>query len=196
MIFWKGERSLSNRGATSPPPVRSVIGAMDTDTYQDLVIRHKNLVHGYACRMLGNREDARDAAQEVLIRLWENRDKVVAGSCKAWLLRTTYRLCVDRTRRKKVRAEVFGDTVLDPLPDQTPDPEKMSTTGELGRAIEAALCRLRKEDRTVVLLREVHHTSYEEIARILRQPLGTVKARLHRARIRLRRELMEAGVTP
>jgi RNA polymerase sigma-70 factor (ECF subfamily) len=169
---------------------------MDTDTYQDLVVRHKNLVHGYAYRMLGNQEDARDVAQEVLIRLWENRDKVIPDSSKAWLLRTTYRLCVDRTRRKKVRSEVFGDTVLDPVADVTPGPEKLSTAGELGRAIEAALGRLRKEDRTVVLLREVHQTSYEEIARILSQPLGTVKARLHRARIRLRRELVEAGVTP
>ena len=169
---------------------------MDTDTYQDLVVRHKNLVHGYAYRMLGNREDARDVAQEVLIRLWDNREKVIPDSSKAWLLRTTYRLCIDRTRRKKVRSEVFGDTVLDPVADVTPGPEKLSTAGELGRAIEAALGRLRKEDRTVVLLREVHQTSYEEIARILSQPLGTVKARLHRARIRLRRELTEAGVTP
>ncbi len=196
MVFWKGDRSLSNPGATSLQPERSVTGAMDTDTYQDLVVRHKNLVHGYAYRMLGNREDARDVAQEVLIRLWENREKVIPDSGKAWLLRTTYRLCVDRTRRKKVRSEVFGDAVLDPVADVTPNPEKQSAAGELGRAIEAALGQLRKEDRTVVLLREVHHTSYEEIARILSQPLGTVKARLHRARIRLRRELVEAGVTP
>ncbi len=169
---------------------------MNTEIYQDLVVRHKNLVHGYAYRMVGNLEEARDIAQEVLIRLWENREKVVPEAARAWLLRTTYRLCIDRIRRRKVRAEIQGEAVTEPIRDGSPGPEKLSASGELGRAIEQALGRLRKEDRTVVLLREVHQTSYEEIARILKQPLGTVKARLHRARNRLRRELVEAGVTP
>jgi len=196
VVFCECCRSLSNRNATFRPLWRFGTEAMNTDTYQDLVVQHKNMVHGYAYRMVGNLEDARDIAQEVLIRLWENRQKVVPGAARAWLLRTTYRLCIDRIRRGKVRAEVHGDAFLDPVPDRAPGPEKLSAAGELGRAIEAALGRLRKEDRTVVLLREVHHTSYEEIARILKQPLGPVKARLHRARTRLRRELVEAGVTP
>lgn len=72
---------------------------MDGDTYRQAVLTHKNRVFGYAVRLLGDRDDARDVAQEALMRLWEHREKVPElAAARAWLLKTAHRLCVDRAR--------------------------------------------------------------------------------------------------
>jgi RNA polymerase sigma-70 factor (ECF subfamily) len=112
------------------------------------------------------------------------------------LLKTTYRMCIDRIRRRKVRQEVHGENLFEPVPAAAPGPERLTSAGETGRAIAGALGRLSEADRSVVLLREVQGMAYEEIAKTLEMPLGTVKAKLHRARDRLRRDLIEAGVKP
>ena len=168
---------------------------MDAETYRDLVVRHKDRVNSYASWVLGDREEGVEVAQEALIRLWTHRKQVRPEAAKAWLLKTTYRLCIDRTRRRRVRGEVGGD-VLDPMPDDGPGPDRVTWSGELGRLLEDALARLSPVDRAAVLLREVQGMSYDEISDALGLPLGTVKAKLHRSRERLRRELVGAGVSP
>ncbi len=169
---------------------------MEAAAFREVVLRHKDRVHAYAVWMLGNAEEARDVAQEVLVRLWQNTAKVEIDLALPWLLRTTYRLCIDKTRRRKVRSEVSGDGVLDPVPAGDPGPDRRAVSDEVGRAIAAALDRLHEVDRAVVVMREVQGMSYEEIAGALGLPLGTVKAKLHRARDRMRRDLVGAGVTP
>ena len=169
---------------------------MDAELYRQLVLQHKDRVHGYATWMLGDVEEARDVAQEALIRMWQHRDTVRSGAALGWLLKTTYRMCIDRTRRRKVRGEVHGDGVIDPMPDRGPSPERLAASDEVGRSIARALAGLGEVDRAAVLLREVQGMRYEEIAEALDLPLGTVKAKLHRTRERLRRELVAAGVTP
>jgi RNA polymerase sigma-70 factor (ECF subfamily) len=169
---------------------------MDADRYRSLVLEHKDRVHSYAAWMLGDLEEARDVTQEALVRLWKNRAKVIPETSRAWLLRTTYRLCIDRMRRRKVRGEVGGEGILDPVPDTAAGPERLAGSSMLGRAISDALGKLGEADRTVVLLREVQGMAYDEISRVTNMPLGTIKAKLHRARDRLRRELTAAGVRP
>lgn len=169
---------------------------MDADVYRSLVLEHKDRVHSYAAWMLKDLEEARDVTQEALIRLWKNRSKVIPETSRAWLLRTTYRLCIDRMRRKKVRREVAGENILDPVPDLAAGPERLTDSSMLGRAISEALGRLGEADRTIVLLREVQGMAYDEIARTMNMPMGTIKAKLHRARERLRRDLAASGVTP
>lgn len=80
--------------------VRSMLGDwMDGDTYRLAVRAHKNRVFSYAARLLADRDDARDVAQEALVRLWEHREKVPeVATARAWLLKTAHRLCVDRVR--------------------------------------------------------------------------------------------------
>ena len=73
---------------------------------------------------------------------------------------------------------------------------RRAESSELGRALERALGALPAKDRAVIVLREVEGLAYEEIAEILGVPLGTLKARLHRARESLRARLVRAGVTP
>ena len=80
--------------------------------------------------------------------------------------------------------------------DSAPGPERLAASDQLGREIEQALGGLSVQDRMVLLLREVQRRPYSEIAELLELPMGTLKARLHRAREQLRKKLIRAGVTP
>jgi RNA polymerase sigma-70 factor (ECF subfamily) len=168
---------------------------MDAETYRELVVRHKNRVNSYASWVLGDREEAVDVTQEALIRLWKHRKRVRPEAAKSWLMKTTYRLCIDRIRRRRVRGEIGGEG-QEPPPDERPGPERLTWSGEVGRLLEGALARLSPVDRSVVLLREVQGMTYDEISVALGLPLGTVKAKLHRSRERLRQDLVGAGVRP
>ena len=164
--------------------------------FRSAVLEHKDRVHAYAVGILRHREDARDVAQEALVRLWQHRDEVHDGAARTWLFRTAHHLCIDRLRRSAVRAESGLEPVEPLLPDSTPGPEREAASEQLGRHLDAALSRLSERDRAIVLMREVQGMSYEEIAEVLEMPLGTLKAALHRAREKLRESLLTAGVTP
>jgi len=169
---------------------------MDRDEFREAVLQHKDRVHSYASWMLRDGEEARDVAQEALVRLWQNSGKVHNGSARAWLLRTARNLCIDRIRRRKTRPEVDEGQILALPGDPGPGPERLAASTELGRTLDRALEKIRPRDRALVLMREVEGLTYDEIAQAMGLPLGTLKAALHRAREKLRRELTGAGVTP
>ncbi len=169
---------------------------MTDDGFERVVHEHKDRVHGYAFWMLRDRDEARDVSQEVLVRLWQHRERVPGEAIRAWLLRTTHHLCVDRLRRRAVRSGPSLEDLAPTLHDGTPGPDRSAASEELGRRIGEALQALSPRDRAIVLMREVQGMAYEEIAQVLDLPLGTLKASLHRARERLRRDLMQAGMTP
>jgi len=169
---------------------------METEIYEQTARLHKNTVYAYASHMLRDSEEARDVAQEALVRLWQHRGTVETDSARQWLMRTTYNLCIDRIRHRKVRAEVEGETIIPMKADNHPGPLQLAQSGELGKQIEEAMEALSPQDRTVLLMREVQGLPYDEIAGALDLPLGTLKARLHRARERLRSRLVRAGVSP
>ena len=169
---------------------------MGGDEYEQVVRSHKDRVHSYAAWMLHDVDSARDITQEVLVRLWVHRDKVKPATAAAWLMRTTHNLCIDRTRRRRVRPQTDPE-ILDTMEDAgLPGPERRAHSGELALAIGKALASLPARDRSAVLMREVQGMSYNDIAKVLEVPLGTLKAVLHRARDRLRTELVSAGVKP
>ena len=139
----------------------------------------------------------KDAAQEALIRLWEHRASVSVDGARPWLMRTTHNLCIDQIRRGRVRSEIGdGDEIVEARPDAAPGPQRLAESGDLRRLIDRALEALSPDDRAVIVMREVQALPYDEIAAALEVPLGTLKARLHRARERLRTRLFRAGVTP
>jgi RNA polymerase sigma-70 factor (ECF subfamily) len=146
-------------------------------------------------RLVRNATEAQDLAQEALLRLWRERHAVGEDLARPWLLRTTHNLCIDRLRRGRHEAHLdTDDDVAADVPSTGPDPLQQAASSELWRLIEVALGRLSAEDRAVLMLREVEDLSYEEIAATLAIPLGTLKARLHRARERLRGRLLRAGI--
>lgn len=169
---------------------------MSDDGFERAVTEHKDRVHGYAFFMLRDRDDARDASQEALVRLWQHREQVPEEAARAWLLRTTHHLCVDQLRRRSVRAGVPVEDESVTLKDEAPGPHRSAAAREMGRCIGDALLSLSPRDRAIVIMREVQGMAYDEIAHVLELPLGTLKATLHRARERLRQQLAQAGMVP
>jgi RNA polymerase sigma-70 factor, ECF subfamily len=169
---------------------------MTDEAYRKAVVEHKDRVHSCASWMLRDRDQARDVAQEALLRLWRERLRVEAEAAKNWLLRTVHNLCIDRLRAKAARPDVPAETVEPLLHDPAPGPERAAVSEQVGRELERALGTLTPRDRAMVLMREVQGMAYEEIARALDLPLGTLKAALHRSREKLRIQLSNAGVRP
>jgi RNA polymerase sigma-70 factor (ECF subfamily) len=169
---------------------------MTTSEFQEAVLEHKDRVHSYARRILRDVEDAKDVAQECLVRLWRDRDRVEQARCKSWLLRSAHNLCIDRLRQRSSRPETVVDDGSNDPADLQPDPERVTFSVELAGRLEQVLLELDHRDRAIVLLREVEGLSYEEIAELLGLKLGTLKATLHRAREKLRYALVRAEVTP
>jgi RNA polymerase sigma-70 factor (ECF subfamily) len=170
---------------------------MKNEAFEQAVTMHKDRVHSYAAMMLRDATEAQDVAQEAMVRLWQNRGQVVPEAARPWLMRTTHNLCIDRLRKRKVRGEIDdAETVMERKADANPGPRQLAESGQLGELIEKALGSLAAMDRAVLVMREVQGLPYDEIAKTLDLPLGTLKARLHRARERLRGKLSRIGVTP
>ncbi len=170
---------------------------MTTTEFQAAVLEHKDRVHGYARNILRDPEDAKDVAQECLVRLWRHRDRVEPGAaCRSWLLRAAHNLCIDRLRRRSSRPELARDDDAEDPADGRPGPDRLASSSQLAARLERALLDLDHRDRAIVLLREVEGLGYEEIAETLGLKMGTLKATLHRAREKLRHALVRAEVTP
>ncbi len=169
---------------------------MNGKAFEGVVREQKDRAYAYATRMLRGSAEAQDVAQEALVRLWQHRSQVEQETAGFWLRRTVHNLCIDRIRRRKTRQEV--DTELNEAitADGRSGPARLAESAELGDLIETALGKLHPRDRAVLILREIEGLPYGEIAGILDVPLGTLKARLHRAREQLRTRLVRAGVAP
>ena len=169
---------------------------MERDAYERVVMDQKDRVYSYASMILRNPAEAQDVTQEALIRLWQHHESVDRPRAHLWLKRTAHNLCIDRIRRRKTRPESSDDDAVTAGVDHGPDPLRLAESNQFGGLLGQALETLPERDRAVILLREVQGLPYNEIAEILGVPLGTLKARLHRARDLLRTKLVRAGVTP
>jgi RNA polymerase sigma-70 factor, ECF subfamily len=163
--------------------------------FAKLLQKYRRQVYSLALRMLGQEEDAEDAAQEAFMRAFQSLE-----SCDRdrpflrWIYRITYNLCVDRYRRKKPFAISLDQTIGEEeaqieLVDGSPSPEELVGRREEQRMLTELLHSLPSRYRVVVVLRHQEDLSYEAIAQILGLPLGTVKARMHRAHNMLRKKL-------
>ena len=151
-----------------------------------------------ALRILGNDELADDATQEAFCSAFRNLKSFRGGSIKAWLMRIVTNACYDELRRQKRHPTVAlepanedGEEIETPpwLADPGLLPEDTFEAAELERAIQHCLDALPIDFRTMVVLVDVLGLDYREAASVVRVPLGTVKSRLARARLRLRESL-------
>ena len=167
--------------------------------FEELVRRHEKRVYAVALRSSGSPEDAEDITQEVFLRAWRSIEEFRGDSgFSTWLFRITMNLCVDHARHKNAQPQiqplVVGEEESErPLPDTAPTPEEHLDNSELGRELAAALDEVSEDHRRIVLLRDVSGMSYTEIAEVLEISEGTVKSRLSRARIALRKVLLRRG---
>jgi RNA polymerase sigma-70 factor (ECF subfamily) len=167
----------------------------DVAAFNQLVDQYQNLAYGVAYRALGSPEAAADATQDAFLAAYNGIGGFRGGSFKAWLLRIVTNACHDAgrkiARRPSTSLEAIvelpgGDTFVDP----TPLPEDEALRSELIRQIEESLLELPFEQRTVVILADMHGLSYDEIAEVTATSLGTVKSRLNRGRLHLRDRLI------
>lgn len=167
----------------------------DLDSFNTLVLHYQDLVFNSALRILGDQDMAADAAQEAFISAFRSLHTFRDGSFKAWLLRTVTNACYDELRRLKRRPTTplepttdDGTEVDSPswLADPSPSPAEQFEADELEHALQHCLDALPLDFRTVVVLADVQGLDYAEVALASHVPLGTVKSRLARARLRLR----------
>ncbi len=168
----------------------------DRFALETLVERYSAKVSRLASQLLGDIEDARDAAQESLLKVSE-RLRQFRGDCQfsTWLHRLVVNTCRDLADRQRIRrTEELADELGGDL-DFDGDPWRLAMLSELRRELAAGLSRLSAEQRRVLILRDVLDLSYEEIGRAVRIPVGTAKTYVHRGRKRLRRRLQEHSET-
>ena len=156
-----------------------------------LVERHAPRVQRLAFHLLEDLEDARDAAQESLVKLC-TRLRQFRGDAQfaTWLHRLVVNTCRDRMAFQRVRRTEPLSYVDEPS-DEDADPSRAALLGDLRHELAEALSKLSRDQRVVVVLRDSFGFSYEEIARVARMPVGTAKCYVHRARMRLRARLEE-----
>ena len=172
----------------------------DTAAFETLIVQYEKLIYNIAWRIMGNAEDAKDIAQEAIIKIYRN-----LASCKsmahfkAWAAKITHNACMDELRRRKGKIadsydamiDLGEDTVERQLEDLSEGPEAALLRKELGGMINEGLSQLSDEHRALLILRDVQSLTYEEIADIADLPLGTVKSRISRGRSRLKEILIK-----
>src|SRR6478672_6593550 len=169
--------------------------------YRELLLRYERPVFSLIFRMVRDREMAEDLAQETFVKVLNNIDRYSPDfKFSSWLFKIANNLTIDHLRRRRV------DTIsIEGAPDAVTAESARATSiavvsgnespleelesRELGTAIERAIGKLRPEYRACIMLRHVEDKSYEEIAEIVKLPLGTVKTYIHRARHELRTAL-------
>ncbi len=163
--------------------------------YERQVHRHQHRVYGFACYLLGDREEARDVVQEVLLRLWHHRDEVEEHRLTGWLLRVTRNACIDAIRKRRSYQNLVRTAPdrVGQAPSGSPPTDAAAETAVFRAHLERALIRLQEPHRSIVILREIQEYTYEEISEALNLPLNTVKVYLHRARKTLRSLLSEVS---
>ncbi|WP_312941363.1 sigma-70 family RNA polymerase sigma factor [Oscillibacter sp.] len=168
----------------------------DADAFETLVLRYEKRVYALALRMCGNPVDAQEAAQEALLSAWQSLPFFRGeASFSTWLYRLTSNASVDLLRReKRQRAVSLNDGELSlNIPDDRLSPHEEAERSELRDAIRSGLKTLPDDYRAVLVLRELHQLSYQEISAALDVDLGTVKSRINRGRKRLCEFLTETG---
>lgn len=159
------------------------------DAFGKMVDAYQSRVFGFVRRMVKDTEDASDLTQEVFIRAYQNFERFDGrSSLRTWLFRIAYNLCVDRARRAKrtpppssLEGSFPQDEPLE-FADVRASPQGAVLDDELAAVVEQGIASMSVKLRTVLLLHDRDDLSYDEIARTVGVPVGTVKSRLFLAR--------------
>jgi RNA polymerase sigma-70 factor (ECF subfamily) len=173
--------------------------AGDVDAFEKIVERHKNRLYNFVCRFVGDRETAEDIVQETFLRAFRRRkDYRAIANFSTWLFTIAGNLAKSELRRRKrwrffsLNWDEESETGME-IPDESQRPDTVTETSLTDRQIQRAIEALPANYRKVILLRDVEGLSYQEIAEIVNRPVGTVKSRVNRARIRLQKRLRMEG---
>lgn len=171
----------------------------DQAAFEQLVRLYEKRVLALTMRMCKNPDDAAEAAQEAFLSAWQGLPFFRGdASFSTWLYRLASNACVDLLRKEGRGKAMAGPSLDDEelnldVPDHAPTPHEAAERQELKEQIEEGLHSLSPEHRQVLILREMHQLSYDEIADTLDLDVGTVKSRISRARKQLRNFLLKSG---
>ncbi len=167
-----------------------------TDAFGQLVTRYQERLFGTLVTMLGSVEDARDVAQEAFVQAYQKLDSFRGQSAfYSWLFRIALNSSVDHHRRQR-RPTVSIDAAREQTGAEPTDlhPETSPSFSierhEKQKLVQLALSKLSPEYRQVLILKEMEDFKYEEIAALVKIPVGTVRSRIHRGRAELK-EILE-----
>lgn len=168
----------------------------DLDAFNRLVLTHQELAFNVAFRILSDEDAAADATQTAFLSAYRSLGGFRGGSFRAWLMRMVTNTCYDELRRQKRHPSTPLEPVMEEddeeiesprwLADDSPTPEEAAERAELDSAVTHCLEGLPTEFKVVVVMIDLEGLDYQEAAQAIGKPLGTVKSRLARARLKLR----------
>jgi len=172
--------------------------AGDESAFAEIVLTYQKKVFNIAYRMLGNREEAKELSQEVFLSVLESiKDLREEIKFEPWLTQITLNHCRNRWKYLKRRHYFKTDSLNDPIEtedgemerqvcDPSDNPETLFEKKMVQQFVQRGLLKLKENQREMIVLRDLRGFSYEEIGRLLSLPEGTIKSRLHRARMDLK----------
>jgi RNA polymerase sigma-70 factor (ECF subfamily) len=169
----------------------------DLDSFNRIIIEYQALAYNLALRVMGDDAAAADATQEAFISAYKGLRRYRGGSFRSWLLRIVTNACYDEFRRRKRRpaasldaleedGEIIASDAVGWGQAPTDLPEELAVRAEVRRAIEICLGQLPDDFRVVAVLVDVQGHDYRAASEMIGKPVGTVKSRLARARLRMR----------
>lgn len=164
------------------------------ELFEQMASQHERAVYLMCLRMMGNREDALDCAQEAMLNAYRAFDRFHGDNQrKTWFLRIAHNVCIDQLRKRKniVSLDSLREEGFDPADQATLSPYAQMEQKERHAMLRDAVEDLPDDQKAVMVLRDFQDLSYEEIGETLNIPLGTVKSRLKRAREKIKQILQQ-----
>jgi RNA polymerase sigma-70 factor (ECF subfamily) len=166
--------------------------AEDTEAFEALVRKYQGWVFTLAYRMLGDRADAEEIAQEIFLKIYRGLGRFKGDArFSTWVYRIATNHCLNHleSRRRRVGSQTNPGHLVEGVSDPAPGPDQVVEQADVRNLVQQALLRLTPEHRGILVLREIQGLAYEEIGELLGLESGTVRSRLHRARLELKERL-------
>ncbi|HID95834.1 MAG TPA: RNA polymerase sigma factor [Candidatus Latescibacteria bacterium] len=169
----------------------------DARAFEILIDRHKRMVFNVAYRILGNRDDAEDAAQESFVRCYKSISSFRGGSkFTTWLYSIVSNVCLSEVGKSRWRQEFVelnqqAEAVFPELSEGTEPPEDIAIREDFREKVRELVRSLPPQYRAVITLYHFKGFTYKELSEILDLPVGTIKTHLYRARELLRKAVLE-----
>jgi RNA polymerase sigma-70 factor, ECF subfamily len=189
---------IENHSEEEKSLIRCVV-AGESPKFELLVNRYQQRIFAVLFAMLGNRQDAEDVTQSAFVTAFRKLDKFEnRSSFYTWLHRIAFHQAIDLQRKKaRTTKRHMSQDISESMHDASADletPATIAVKNETAMQIQFALSKLANDQRNIIVLRDLQGMDYAEIASTLDLPIGTVRSRLHRARLELRDLLKSAGL--
>ncbi len=194
MVLAAVEPNPASTRAVEPVFDESVLES--DDAFNRLAEKTAPVVYRFLIRMVGSREDAEDLTQDVFLAAYQSRCKLRVGApALPYLLTIARRKAISLYRWRTIRSLLrpIDDREDQSAVDPALSPREQTESSRQQKRIESAVMKLNPKERAVIVLRLFEERPYEEIARIMRKPIGTIKSTVFRAERKLRTYLAEAG---